>query len=83
MKGKSILSDINNILNKLQRVVTKNEHKFLKDVYLGRKKAIEIKRKGLRKDSDKRKFLEFVFNRLYLENYGKINKEIEDKFLWG
>jgi len=72
-----------NLIKKLQKMIDKSEHKFLKDVYLGRRKAIVIKRKGLRKDSSKRKLLEFVLNRAYLKSYGKIKQEIMNKMIFG
>lgn len=66
------------ILGKYKRMITKAEHKHLKNIYLGKEKVVTIKRKGLRKDSPKRKTTEELLNYYYLKNYGKMKKEILD-----
>ena len=63
-------------IGKYQRMLDKSEHKFLKNVYLGKAKIVTIKKRGLRKDSPKRKLAEEVLNYYYLRNYGKIKKDI-------
>ena len=75
------------IIGKYQRMLDKSEHKWLKNVYLGKAKIVTIKKKGLRKDSPKRKLAEEVLNYYYLKNYGKVKKDVMDSMcdymLWG
>jgi len=73
----------NDPLEKIGRIVNKIEHKYLKDIYSGRKKAITIKRKGLRKDSPKRQLVEFTLNRIWLKNYGKMKQEAVSDMMFG
>ena len=72
-----------NIINKIEKILEKIEHKMLKDIYTGKQKAITIKRKGLRKDSPKRQLVEFTLNRIYLKNYGKIKQEMTNEMMFG
>ncbi len=72
-----------NPVERLEYSIKKREHKYLKDVYTGKKQAVVLKKKGLRKDSPQRQFLEFTLNRLYLKNYGKMKKAMLDLILYG
>ncbi len=71
------------VLGKYKRMATKAEHKWLKNVYLGKEKIVTVKKKGLRKDSPKRKLTEEVLNYYYLKNYGKIKKDMIASLFYG
>jgi hypothetical protein len=70
-------------MGKYKKMFEKAEHKYLKNVYLGKEKVILVKKKGLRKDSPKRNALEQLLNYAYLKNYGKMKQNIIVGFLYG
>jgi hypothetical protein len=73
----------NKTLGKYQRQINKAEHKLYKRVYLGKERIVTIKRKGLRKDSPKRKVLEDLLNITYLKNVGEMKQRILNNLLFG
>ncbi len=70
-------------MGKYKKMFEKSEHKYLKNVYLGKQKAILVKKKGLRKDSPKREAIEKLLNYAYLKNYGKMKQDMMIKLLYG
>jgi hypothetical protein len=71
------------MLRKIARIMKKIEHKHLKNIYLGKDPMITIKKKGLRKDSPKRKAIEKLLNYVYLKNYGKIKQAMINSLIYG
>ena len=61
------------VMGKYRRMFEKSEHKFLKNVYLGKAKAITCE------DEEAEKLLNFM----YLKQYGKMKKATMQKLMYG
>jgi len=66
------------VMGKYQRIITKAEHKMLRDMYTGRQEGVTVTPKNP-KDKIPPEHLKVFSNLLtqeYLRNYGKIKQEV-------